>query len=95
MTLCEARQVCDQMQCGRCGLAWDVADPEPPACARTIDKRAIPTRRCTVADRRVEASLVERPAPYADAWVDDTGRVKFRLGLVPVPGMKLYLAPPA
>lgn len=29
---CKARQYNDQMQCGRCGLAWDVNDPEPPAC---------------------------------------------------------------
>ena len=30
--MCEARQYSDQMQCGRCGLAWDVNDPEPPEC---------------------------------------------------------------
>lgn len=29
---CKARQYSDQMQCGRCGLAWDVSDPEPPEC---------------------------------------------------------------
>jgi len=29
---CKARQFSDQMQCGKCGLAWDVNDPEPPAC---------------------------------------------------------------
>lgn len=29
---CKARQHSDQMQCGRCGLAWDVNDPESPAC---------------------------------------------------------------
>lgn len=29
---CKARQHSDQMQCGKCGLAWDVNDPEPPAC---------------------------------------------------------------
>lgn len=27
---CEARQYNDQMQCARCGLAYDVNDPEPP-----------------------------------------------------------------
>ena len=30
---CQARQYSDQMQCGRCGLAWDVSDPEPPRCS--------------------------------------------------------------
>ena len=29
---CVARQYSDQMQCGPCGLAWDVNDPEPPQC---------------------------------------------------------------
>ena len=29
---CEARQYSDQMQCARCGLAYDVNDPEPPDC---------------------------------------------------------------
>lgn len=31
-TTCKARQYNDQMLCGRCGLQWDVGDPEPPAC---------------------------------------------------------------
>lgn len=29
---CGAKRYSDQMQCGKCGLAWDVNDPEPPAC---------------------------------------------------------------
>ena len=29
---CVARQYSDQMQCARCGLTWDVNDPEPPEC---------------------------------------------------------------
>jgi hypothetical protein len=29
---CQARQYSDQMCCGKCGLEWDVNDPEPPAC---------------------------------------------------------------
>ena len=29
---CSARQHSDQMCCGRCGLAWDMNDPDPPAC---------------------------------------------------------------
>lgn len=29
---CSARRVNEQMQCGKCGLAWDVNDPEPPQC---------------------------------------------------------------
>jgi hypothetical protein len=93
------------MVCGRCGLQWDVADAEPPKCARTVDRRAIPSRSVTNADKRLDAasngivSIERRRAvtatPAADAWVDDTGRVKFRLGLQPFPGMKLYQALPA
>jgi len=30
--VCKAMQYCDQMVCHACGLAWDVNDPEPPAC---------------------------------------------------------------
>lgn len=37
-TGCEAIQYSDQMQCGRCGLAWDTNDPDPPACAATPPK---------------------------------------------------------
>lgn len=29
--MCKARRVNDQMLC-ECGLAWDVADSEPPEC---------------------------------------------------------------
>lgn len=29
---CKARQYSDEMQCGRCGLCWDVNDPDPPKC---------------------------------------------------------------
>lgn len=31
---CTARQHNDQMCCGRCGLQWDVNDPEPPKCGQ-------------------------------------------------------------
>jgi len=29
---CEAVQYSDQMKCARCGLAYDVNDPDPPDC---------------------------------------------------------------
>ena len=29
---CSARQFSDQMQCAKCGLCWDMNDPEPPEC---------------------------------------------------------------
>ena len=32
--MCEARQYSDQMCCDRCGLQWDVNDPDPPRCAQ-------------------------------------------------------------
>lgn len=31
-TTCKARQYSDEMQCGWCGLCWDVNDPDPPEC---------------------------------------------------------------
>lgn len=35
---CQARQQSDQMCCGRCGLAWDVNDPDPPDCKPVVAK---------------------------------------------------------
>lgn len=32
MKACEAVQYSDQMQCARCGLAWDTNDQDPPEC---------------------------------------------------------------
>lgn len=29
---CQARQHSDQMLCEKCGTAWDMKDPNPPAC---------------------------------------------------------------
>ncbi len=37
---CQARQYSDQMQCGKCGLAWDVNDEDPPECQ--VDKKPAP-----------------------------------------------------
>ena len=39
---CEAAQYSDQMQCARCGLAWDVNDHEPPECAPPPSARPTP-----------------------------------------------------
>lgn len=33
--LCRSRRYSDQMQCGPCGLTWDVNDPDPPKCPFT------------------------------------------------------------
>lgn len=32
---CQARQQGDEMQCGRCGLSWDVNDADRPDCSPT------------------------------------------------------------
>jgi len=32
MLKCRATRQGDQMQCARCGLAWDVKDEDKPAC---------------------------------------------------------------
>lgn len=35
-TSCAARPGADQqMRCTRCGLVWDIDDPEPPGCRDT------------------------------------------------------------
>ena len=34
---CQARQINDEIQCGACGLQWDVNDPEPPPCGRSVE----------------------------------------------------------
>lgn len=53
---CEARQHSDQMMCGRCGLAYDVNDPDPPQCPRTLEPA-----RSSGAPRHHTGGLV--PAP--------------------------------
>lgn len=40
---CQAHRENDQMCCGRCGLQWDINDPEPPRC--TDDLELIEQRR--------------------------------------------------
>ena len=37
---CNARQYSDQMVCDKCGLEWDVNDPDAPAC-KTKQQRAL------------------------------------------------------
>lgn len=32
MSGCKAIQMSDQMVCNKCGVRWDVNDPEPPTC---------------------------------------------------------------
>lgn len=40
MERCEARQYSDQMNCARCGLVWDVNDPDEPTCPKIAAERA-------------------------------------------------------
>lgn len=48
---CQARQYNDQMSCGKCGLAWDVNDPEPPKCG--TKRRKPPKERAILVATRV------------------------------------------
>lgn len=34
MNPCYAQQFSDQMICHKCGLIWDMNDPDPPECQR-------------------------------------------------------------
>lgn len=55
---CEAIRYNDEMQCARCGLTWDVKDPDPPEC-RTA-------REVALADIRSQIKLADlRSSPYA------------------------------
>lgn len=57
---CAARQYSDQMHCGKCGLTWDMNDPEPPRCVTVADKEL---SKCYTAlrsiKRRVTAEVIE------------------------------------
>lgn len=39
---CRAAQMADSMRCARCGVQWDVNDPDPPVCSQRAEaaKRA-------------------------------------------------------
>lgn len=37
---CSALQMSDQMVCNKCGLRWDMNDPDPPTC-RTLPANAV------------------------------------------------------
>lgn len=43
--MCKAIQYSDQMQCGQCGLAWDVNDDDPPACRKGKNRAGIEQAR--------------------------------------------------
>lgn len=36
MSKCHARRQNDQMHCNKCGLLWDINDPDPPKCNQEI-----------------------------------------------------------
>ena len=41
---CAARQYSDQMQCARCGLAWDKNDSAPPDCLSRTEANRVKGR---------------------------------------------------
>lgn len=43
---CGARRYSDQMQCGKCGLAWDVNDDDPPECREMRKEERYLAGRC-------------------------------------------------
>lgn len=46
---CRPYRMNDQMCCGRCGLQWDMSDPEPPKCEPAVRSAVGPGRRKYVA----------------------------------------------
>lgn len=61
---CEARQVSDQMNCARCGLVWDMDDPDQPECR--IKQAAEASLRA------VRGALVPKPADAALLVLQET-----------------------
>lgn len=59
MATCRARQFNDQMVC-RCGLAWDMNDPDPPECR--IDRPVLTRQeRGTAALKSIRDSINHKP----------------------------------
>ena len=55
---CEARQYPDQMNCQRCGLYWDMNDPDPPDCLTAAEVSLEATRKAlAVTPAALPASL--------------------------------------
>ena len=48
---CQAIRQGDQMQCGSCGVQWDINDPDPPPCGRSVGA-------LTAARERLEAEMI-------------------------------------
>jgi hypothetical protein len=48
MSVCNAQQQGDEMACGRCGLRWEVKDPNPPACLQH-ERRSRPRSEASAA----------------------------------------------
>lgn len=55
-TGCEAVQYSDQMQCARCGLSYDVNDPDPPDCQRPVPRTVHKTASVGPTTRIVDQS---------------------------------------
>lgn len=52
--ICKAKQINDQKMCFRCGIQWDVNDPEPPECKsnKTLAEEKIAQEK-SVAEREL------------------------------------------
>lgn len=72
---CQARQYSDQMCCGRCGLAWDVNDDDPPEC-RTDEEIEAEYRRCAAEQDRIEEEhAADRAIAAHDRELNDIKRI--------------------
>lgn len=69
-TACAARPGADQqMRCTRCGLVWDIDDPEPPTCR----DEPVPKPKAKK-PRKARAQLVAlaKPSKAAEALYNET-----------------------
>lgn len=60
--MCKARQYSDQMICGRCALAWDMNDPDPPECLKR------PHSPVTLTNEEIETMTAEQQQTETETW---------------------------
>ena len=82
---CEARQHSDQMMCSRCGIAYDVNDPDPPQCPRTMEaaRSSGAPSPVDLAERRATPRATFAPSSAA-TWSECPGKTPMHDVTIPL-----------
>lgn len=56
---CYAHQYSDQMHCHKCGLVWDMDDPDPPQCIVTVKRRVVVKKGTSVGKSESLGDIVQ------------------------------------